>query len=70
MRAGAFINYCFKVFIMSKTYEYVVLVDDKPLYRGKNLEKLYNEAKKKYPGKKISVKWEPPEGILIAAEIF
>lgn len=55
---------------MAKTYEYVVLVDGKPLYRGKNLEKLYSEARRKHPGKKISVKWEPPEGILIAIEIF
>ena len=55
---------------MAKTYEYVVLVDGRPLYRGKDLERLYFEAKKKHPGKKISVKWEPPEGILIAIKIF
>ena len=51
---------------MPKTYEYVVMVDSKVFARGKNLKKMYSEAKKKYPHKEISVKWEPPEGVLIA----
>ncbi len=51
---------------MRKTYEYVVMADSKVVARGKDLKRMYEEAKKKYPKKKISVKWEPPEGILIA----
>ena len=51
-----------------KTYSYVVLVNGQPLYSGKNVEQLYKKAKKKHPGQRIAVKWEPPEGILIAVD--
>ncbi len=55
---------------MQKTYEYVIFVDDRVFERGKNLKRMYELAKKKYPDKKISIKWEPPEGILIAIQTF
>ena len=49
-----------------KTFEYVIVVDNKPMIRGKNLKKMWEEAKQKYPNKKLAIRWEPPEGILIA----
>ena len=51
---------------MGKFYEYEVLVDDKPIARGQNLKKMWEEAKKKYPRKKLAIKYEYPPGILIA----
>ncbi len=51
---------------MAKTYSYVVLVEKKPVYRGKNLKKMLKETRKKYPGKKISIRCEYPEEILVA----
>jgi len=49
-----------------KTYEYVILVDDKAVARGKNLKKMIDEVEKKYPKKKIAIRYEYPPGILIA----
>lgn len=51
---------------MGKFYEYEVLVDDRPITRGQNLKKMLDETEKKYPKKKISIRYIPPEGILIA----
>ena len=51
---------------MAKTYSYVVLVGGKTVYRGKNLKRILKEARKKYPGKKISIRCEYPEEILVA----
>jgi hypothetical protein len=52
---------------MAKTYSYVVLVEKKPVCRGKNLKKMLKEARRKYPKKKISIRYEYQEEILIAA---
>jgi hypothetical protein len=49
-----------------KTYEYVILVDDKTVARGKDLKKMWEKAKKKYPRKKLAIKYEYPPGTLIA----
>jgi len=49
-----------------KTHEYLILVDDKVISRGKNLKQMWEEAKKKYPLKRLSIKYEYPPGILIA----
>ncbi len=49
-----------------KTHEYQILFDDKVVARGKNLKQMWEEAKKKYPLKKLSIKYEYPPGILIA----
>jgi len=51
---------------MAKTYSYVVLVEKKPVCKGKNLKKMLKEARKKYPEKKISIRYEYPEEILVA----
>lgn len=51
---------------MVKTYSYVVLVGKKPVFKGKNLKKMLKDARKKYPKKKISIRYEYPEEILIA----
>ena len=50
----------------SNKISYIIYIDDKPIFKGKNLKKLIKEAKKKYPGKEISIGWEIPEGVLIA----
>ena len=49
-----------------KTYEYVVYVEDQPILKGKNLKKMFEAVKTKYKGKKISISWNAPEGVLIA----
>jgi hypothetical protein len=49
-----------------KTYEYVIYIDNEPIASGKNLAKLIEEVKQKHPGKKFSIAWVPPEGVLIA----
>ncbi len=51
---------------MAKTYSYVVLVGKKPICKGKNLKKMVQEARRKFPKKKISIRYEYPEEILIA----
>ncbi len=51
---------------MPRTYSYVVLVEGKTVYRGKNPKRILKETTKKYPGKKISIRYEYPEEILIA----
>ena len=45
---------------------YVVLVDKKPVCKGRRLKKMIEEARKKYPRKKISIRYEYPEEILVA----
>jgi len=50
---------------MVKTYSYVVLVEKKPICRGKNLKKMLKEARRKYPEKKISIRYEYPKEILL-----
>jgi len=51
---------------MGKFYEYEILVDEKAIVRGRNLKIMLEEVEKKYPKKKISIRYIPPEGILIA----
>ncbi len=50
---------------MPKTH-FVVLVDKKAVRKGKKLRKIVQETKKKHPRKKISIRYEYPEEILIA----
>ena len=52
--------------MMPRTQFYVVLADKKPVCKGKNLKKMVAEARKKYPRKKISIRYEYPEEILVA----
>ena len=49
-----------------KTYEYVIYAGNRAVLKGKNLKKLFEEAKAKYKDKKISISWKAPEGVLIA----
>jgi hypothetical protein len=51
---------------MTKTYTYVVLIEKKPVSKGKNLKKMLKDARKKFPKKKISIRYEYPEEILVA----
>ncbi|GEM_PF-5056850 len=51
---------------MPKTPVYVVLVDKKPVCKGKRLKRMLEEARKKYPRKKISIRYEYPEETLVA----
>ena len=49
-----------------KTYEYVILIDNKSVASGKNLKKMLEKVEKKYPKKQISIRYEAPQGVLIA----
>ncbi len=52
---------------MSKRmYEYAIMVGGKRVLEGRNLKEMWGKAKKKYPHKKLSIRWEPPKEILIA----
>jgi len=51
---------------MGKFYEYEVLVDDRVIARGQNLKRMWEEARKKYPVRRLAIRYIPPEGILIA----
>ena len=51
---------------MGKFYEYEILIDDRSVARGRNLKIMLEEVERKYPKKKISIRYIPPEGILIA----
>ena len=51
---------------MEKMYEYVVLVDGEPVLKGMNLKTMWKRAKEEYPNRRLSIRWEPPAGILIA----
>ena len=51
---------------MEKIYEYVVLVDGKPVLKGRDLKAMWKRAKEEYPNRGLSIRWEPPAGILIA----
>ncbi len=51
---------------MAKTYSYVVLVEKKPICRGKNLRKMLKEVRRKYPKKTISIRYEYPKETLVA----
>lgn len=48
------------------TYEYVIHANNKPVLKGKNLKKLFVEAKAKHKNKEISIGWNVPKGVLIA----
>ena len=52
--------------MVTKTHRYVILVEDKPVARGRNLKKILDRTEKKYPNKKIIIRYEYPPGILIA----
>ncbi len=50
---------------MERKYEYVVHVDGKEVWRGKDLKDRFWEFKKKNLGKKVSVAWESNDDIFI-----
>ena len=52
--------------IVGKFFEYEILVNDRAFSKGRNLKKMWEEARKKYPTRKLSIRYIPPEGILIA----
>ena len=51
---------------MEKMYEYIVLADGEVVLKGRNLKQMWKRAKEECPDKKLSIRWEPPAGILIA----
>jgi len=51
---------------MKKTYKYVILIEGKPIAKGKNLKALLKKVEKKFPKKKITIRYEYPPGVLIA----
>ena len=50
---------------MPRNYEYVIKVDGKEVWRGKDLKKKFEEIRKKNPRKKISIAWESDDDLLV-----
>jgi hypothetical protein len=51
---------------MEKMYEYIILADGKVVLKGRNLKQMWKQVKEEYPDRRLSIRWEPPAGILIA----
>lgn len=51
---------------MEKMYEYIILADGKVVLEGRNLKQMWKQAKEEYRDRRLSIRWEPPAGILIA----
>lgn len=49
-----------------KGYKYVIYVDGKEVWRGKNPRGVFEQIRAKNPTKKVSIAWEPGEEVLIA----
>lgn len=47
------------------SYKYVIYIEDKPMFKGKNLNKLLEKAKAKYPNKKLSIGQQQPKEVLV-----
>ena len=50
---------------MTRNYEYVIRIDEKEVWRGKNLKDNFFDLKRKNPKKKISIAWESDDDIVI-----
>lgn len=49
-----------------KEYEYAIYVDNRVVWKGLNPKEKYDEIRKKYPNKRVSIAWEPGKMILVA----
>jgi len=50
---------------VEKTFEYVIKVEGKEVWKGLNPTKVYFEIKKKNPGKETSIAWRTKEKVLV-----
>jgi hypothetical protein len=50
---------------MKRTFEYVIKVNGKEVWRGLNPTKAYFEIKKKYPKREVSIAWRTKEKVLV-----
>ncbi len=50
---------------MAGNYWFVIRVDDKEVWRGKEPRERLFELKKKYPNSKVSIAWESNDDLLI-----
>jgi hypothetical protein len=50
---------------MERSFEYVIKVDEKEVWRGLNPTKVYFEIKKKYPKREVSIAWRTKEKVLV-----
>lgn len=50
---------------MARKYEYVIRVDGKEVWRGKNPEGKFLELKKKNPKKRVSIAWQSDDDLLV-----
>jgi hypothetical protein len=50
---------------MKRSFEYVIKVDGKEVWRGLNPTKVYFEIKKKYPKREVSIAWRTKEKVLV-----
>lgn len=48
-----------------KKFGYVIKVEDKVVWKGMNPKKKFEEIKKKYKGKKVSIAWRTKEDVLV-----
>lgn len=50
---------------MTRTYEYVIRIDGKEVWRGKNPKGKLLELKKKNLAKRVSIAWESDDDLLV-----
>jgi len=50
---------------MKKSFQYVIKVNGKIIWRGMNPRKKYLDLQKKYRRKSVSLVWVPREGVLV-----
>ena len=50
---------------MKKSFQYVIKVNGKIIWRGMNQRKKYLDLQKKYRRKSVSLVWVPREGVLV-----
>ncbi len=49
-----------------RKFEYIIKVEGKEVWRGPNPKNMFDEVRKKNPGKEVGISVEPGEEILIA----
>jgi hypothetical protein len=50
---------------MKKSFQYVIKVNGKVIWKGMNPQKKYLELQKKFRQKSVSLVWVPREGVLV-----
>ena len=50
---------------MPRNYEYIIRIDGKEVWRGKDLKDKYWELKKRNPKKRVTVAWESDDDLIV-----